>query len=175
MATLEIPNLPMAPEEFDALPEVEGVRFELVEGNLLVMNAAYAPWHSKMITELINWFGSQGRPAYSECGIRLSKNRRTCDIGVFRQQPPLRAASHDATAFTAVVEVVSEESRMRDHLDKPREYAEAGIPEYWIVDEHPTDEADGMVSRFRLELTGDGARYQLRERVGVRELTAGRG
>lgn len=78
--------------------------------------------------------------------IRLGKNRRTCDIGVFRQEPPLRVATHDATAFTAVVEVISEESRVRDQVDKPREYAEAGIPEYWLVDEHPADDADGMVS-----------------------------
>lgn len=175
MTTLEIPDLPMAPEQFDALPEVEGVRFELVEGNLLVMNAAYVPWHGKMIYELLEWHRRHGRPAYPECMIRLGKNRRTCDIGVFRREPSLRVATHAAAAFTTVVEVVSDESQVRDHTDKPREYAEAGIPEYWIVDDHPEDETDGMVSMFRLELTGEGPRYQLRERVGVRELTSGAG
>lgn len=168
--TLTIPDLPMTPADFDALPEVEGVRFELVEGNLVVMNAAYVPWHSKMIYSLITWFERQGRPAFSEAGVKLGANRRTCDIGVFHQPPPLRVATHDASAFAVVVEVVSDESRERDHIEKPYEYAEAGIPEYWFVDEHPEDEADGMVSMFRLELTDDGARYQLRQRVGVREL-----
>jgi Uma2 family endonuclease len=171
-ATLNIPDLPMAPEEFDELPEVEGVRFELAEGTLLVMNAAYVPWHGKMMYELINWFHRHGQTAYPECMIRLDKNRRTCDIGVFHTPPPLRAGTHPATAFAVVVEVVSEESRERDRLNKPYEYATAGIPEYWVVDEHPEDEADGMVSMFRLELTEDGPRYQLRQRVGVRELLA---
>lgn len=33
-----------------------------------------------------------------------------------------------------VVEVVSDDDRRRDFVTKRREYAEAGIPEYWIVD-----------------------------------------
>lgn len=168
--TLTLPDLPLTPEEFDELPAVEGVRFELVEGNLLVMNAAYVPWHSKMIFRLLSFFDRQGRPAYSETGIKLGKDRRTCDVGVFRAEPPLRVASHAASDFAIVVEVVSEESRGRDHIDKPREYAEAGIPEYWIVDDDPDDESDGVISMFRLELTGDGPRYLLQQRLNVREL-----
>jgi Uma2 family endonuclease len=37
-----------------------------------------------------------------------------------------------------VVEVVSPDGLERDTLEKPRDYAEAGIPEYWIV--NPLDE-----------------------------------
>jgi Uma2 family endonuclease len=33
-----------------------------------------------------------------------------------------------------VMEVVSEDDPDRDWIDKRRDYAEAGIPEYWIVD-----------------------------------------
>ena len=33
-----------------------------------------------------------------------------------------------------VIEVISPESRDRDRIDKYREYAEAGIPEYWLID-----------------------------------------
>jgi len=33
-----------------------------------------------------------------------------------------------------VVEVVSRESRTRDRLEKYREYAEAGVAEYWLID-----------------------------------------
>lgn len=171
--TVEIPNLPMSGAEFEALPDVEGVRFELVEGNLLIMNAAYVPWRGKMIHDLINWFERQGQPAYSECGVKAEKNRRTCDIGVFREPPALHGvSSHDGAAFAVVVEVVSEESQERDHVHKPRDYAAAGIPAYWIVDRHPEDEKDGMLSMFRLELTDDGPRYQLRERTTVSDLTS---
>lgn len=170
--TLKLPDLPMTPEDFDELPEVEGARFELVEGNLLVMNAAYVPWHGKMIYQVLSWFERQGRPAYPECGIKLGKDRRTCDIGVFYREPPLRRGLHQPNALAIVVEVVSEESRIRDHVEKPRQYAEASIPEYWIVDDDPVDEADGVVSMFRLELTDDGPRYRLQQRTHVRELIA---
>jgi len=33
-----------------------------------------------------------------------------------------------------VVEVISPESRDRDRIDKYREYADAGVPEYWLID-----------------------------------------
>jgi Uma2 family endonuclease len=33
-----------------------------------------------------------------------------------------------------VVEVISPESRERDRIEKYREYAQAGIPEYWLID-----------------------------------------
>jgi Uma2 family endonuclease len=33
-----------------------------------------------------------------------------------------------------VVEVISPESRERDRIEKYREYASAGIPEYWLID-----------------------------------------
>jgi Uma2 family endonuclease len=91
---------------------------------------------------------------------------------VFREPPSLRVAIHHSSAFTTVVEVVSEDSRIRDHVEKPREYVAAGIPEYWIVDEHETDPTDGMLSVFRLELTDTGPRYVLRERRSVKELLA---
>jgi Uma2 family endonuclease len=50
------------------------------------------------------------------------------------------------------MEVVSDDpaSRTRDYEDKRRDYAEAGIPEYWIV-----DPAKRRILVFRLE----GKRY----------------
>lgn len=47
-----------------------------------------------------------------------------------------------------VVEVVSEDNAERDLVTKRREYTEAGIPEYWIVD--PRDET---IAVLRLEGT----------------------
>lgn len=38
------------------------------------------------------------------------------------------------TGADLVVEVVSPDDRQRDHVTKRLEYAQAGIPEYWIVD-----------------------------------------
>ncbi len=50
------------------------------------------------------------------------------------------ARRHDAywEGADLVVEVLSEDDPERDKVTKRREYAEAGIPEYWIVD--PADE-----------------------------------
>jgi Uma2 family endonuclease len=33
-----------------------------------------------------------------------------------------------------VIEVISPESQERDRIEKLREYAQAGIPEYWLID-----------------------------------------
>lgn len=37
---------------------------------------------------------------------------------------------------------------------KPRIYASAGIPEYWIVDRHPTDRRDAIIEYFKLSVSG---------------------
>jgi Uma2 family endonuclease len=40
---------------------------------------------------------------------------------------------------TLVVEVLSDSTRRRDHMQKRKFYLDAGVPEYWIVDaEHLT-------------------------------------
>ena len=49
-----------------------------------------------------------------------------------------------------VMEVVSDDDRRRDLETKRREYAQAGIPEYWIVDPE-----QGRITVLRL----DGATY----------------
>jgi Uma2 family endonuclease len=50
-----------------------------------------------------------------------------------------------------VMEVVSEENRRHDLETKRREYAEAGIPEYWIVDPQA-----GRITVLSLPASGSG-------------------
>jgi len=67
-----------------------------------------------------------------------------CQKAVARLVPPSGGATANAAAFgdrfgevpDLVVEVVSDDpaSRIRDYEDKRREYATAGIAEYWIID-----------------------------------------
>jgi len=45
-----------------------------------------------------------------------------------------RAQNRYWTGADLVMEVVSPDAPERDLVEKRREYAEAGIPEYWIVD-----------------------------------------
>jgi hypothetical protein len=53
---LDPSSLPMTAEQFERLPELESLRLELVEGNLLVMNAAQVVWHSKMVLDVARYF-----------------------------------------------------------------------------------------------------------------------
>jgi Uma2 family endonuclease len=171
---LEIPDLPMTVDDFERLPRVDGVRYELVEGALVLMNAFYAAWHGEMIVRLVNLFRAHGRTAYPERGVRINRRtRRSADIGVFHKPlSDLTLATHDPADFSHVVEVVSPDDRDRDFHEKAISYATAGIPEYWIVDDGGSDMLDGVVFIYRLELTEDGPRYQLRRQTTVKALEA---
>ncbi|RDI54157.1 Uma2 family endonuclease [Nocardia mexicana] len=57
------------------------------------------------------------------------ENAKAPDVGVFPKEAELHASN--ALAF---VEVVSPSSRETDYLDKSGIYADAGVPEYLIVD-----------------------------------------
>jgi Uma2 family endonuclease len=61
---------------------------------------------------------------------------REPDITVYRADHLDRFGERFGDVPDLVVEVVSDDpaSRIRDYEDKRREYAAAGIPEYWIVD-----------------------------------------
>jgi len=61
---------------------------------------------------------------------------REPDITVYRRDHLDRFGERFGGVPDLVVEVVSDDpaSRIRDYEDKRREYAAAGIPEYWIVD-----------------------------------------
>lgn len=61
---------------------------------------------------------------------------REPDIVVYTADHLDRFGERYGEAADLVVEVVSDDaaSRMRDYEDKRRDYAEAGVPEYWIVD-----------------------------------------
>lgn len=60
---------------------------------------------------------------------------RRPDLAVFFETPPdVDPASRRRDIPDLVVEVVSDDSEHRDHHDKRTEYAEAGVPEYWIIE-----------------------------------------
>lgn len=171
---LEIPELPMTIEDFETLPNIEGVRYELAEGSLVMMSAFYAAWHGEMIRRLANLFIARGHVAFPARGIRTGhQSRRGADVGVFHKAlPDLGMATHDSSELSHVVEVTSPDDRDRDWHEKAREYAAAGIPEYWIVENHESDDFDGVVFMHRLALTEDGHRYDLYRRATLKELEA---
>jgi Uma2 family endonuclease len=133
--------------EYAALSEDDRNRWELQEGNL-VMSPSPTPRHMVAAAELYAQLRTQlpgdlraipdvdldvqlapdGEPGTAR-RPDLVVVRRTEFDRVDREGGLLRAAS-----TVLVVEVVSPGSRRTDTLVKRGEYADAGIPHYWIID-----------------------------------------
>jgi Uma2 family endonuclease len=152
MTALPVPpeplSLPLTVAEYVALGEdPDGVRFELQEG-ALVMAASPIPEHQRCILRLgarleaalptdLDVFPdvdidlqlvASGRPGTVRrpdlaVVTRGGFERRQCEGGVLR-----------ASEVVLAVEIVSPGSERTDHTIKHLEYADAGIPHYWVVD-----------------------------------------
>jgi Uma2 family endonuclease len=172
--TLTLPDLEdgfFTEEQFEQLPEPDLFYFELEDGNLRLVNNVTSDWHSVVITTLVNYFTRIGRFALSERRIRLRPGRIVqCDVGVLIAPPNMtaRTSTRDATKFSIVVEVVSPKYRDVDWVRKMDEYAKAGVPRYWIVDDHPNDPADGIVHQF----VNRGGAFQPEQEITLSTLVA---
>jgi len=112
---------------------------ELIDGALVFMMSPQRVWHARMVTALVNSLTDQapaGVEVDREITIRLDRWNRP--------EPDLLAAAApydpSRTFYTPeetllVVEVVSPESAHRDRTVKLRKYAEAGIANYWRIEE----------------------------------------
>jgi len=134
-------------EEYAELGETETGYTELQEGRLL-MSPSPVPDHNLASGELFVQLRSQlpdhllviqdidldlqlvpaGQPGFS----------RRPDLMVFERTARERVRAEGgmirASEVLVVIEVVSPGSRRTDHVIKRDEYADAGIPHYWIVD-----------------------------------------
>lgn len=155
---LELPGaLPLTAEDFASVPIVEGVRMELEEGNLVVMASAQMAWHSLTAQRIANWFNDRGTVvAVREVGVVVGPRSVSApDITVFRAPvTELRRSQFPAADVQCVVEVVSPDSTTRDRVVKPMTYAAAGIPEFWLVEEHPDVPSDAVIQQHRLTSAG---------------------
>jgi Uma2 family endonuclease len=136
--------------EYAALGETESGYTELVEGRLL-MSPSPAPMHNIASLELAVQLRSQlpnhlkivpevdvdlellppGQPGFS----------RRPDLVLVQRAGLERVANEGgllrASEVLVVIEIVSPGSRRTDRVTKHGEYADAGIPHYWIVDLDP--------------------------------------
>jgi Uma2 family endonuclease len=133
--------------EYLAIGEVEYGYSELVEGRL-VMSPSPSPLHNLASGEI--WLAlRRGLPddlvAVQDVDVDLGLAEsdapgfvRRPDIVVVRRDVPRRVQREGgvirASEVLVVVELVSPSSRRTDHVVKRGEYADAGIPHYWIVD-----------------------------------------
>ena len=82
-------------------------------------------------------FRKLGKVLFAPLPVKLFKGRiREPDIVYLNREQVKAAKGKYPNGAALVVEVVSpdDESRKRDHEDKPVDYARAGVKEYWIVD-----------------------------------------
>jgi Uma2 family endonuclease len=138
--SLTWPNRQLTLAEWDALPAAEGVRLELVEG-LVVMAPMPLSWHQRAAMRLGYRVDEQLPPtltAFSAVEIVVSDPPPTVripDVVVTRsdivERNPARVAAED---IVLAVEILSDGTRRVDRVLKFAEYADAGIPHYWIVD-----------------------------------------
>jgi Uma2 family endonuclease len=140
----------MSLEEYLSYDDGTETRYELVDGVLVEMGAEN-PLNPIIAAFLMFLFADLGIPRENlvighQVGVSSSKaTARQPDLIVHTNES--RAAILDdgkilragRSAPMLVVEVVSnsakdKQSRDRDYEEKPKEYAERGIPEYWLID-----------------------------------------
>ena len=133
--------------EYAELGETESGYTELLEGRLL-MSPSPVPDHNFAAAELLVQLRPQ-LPDHLEVipDVDVDLELADPDQPGFSRQPDLvivrRSARRRvrneggmirAAEVLVVVEIVSPGSRRTDHVAKRSEYADAGIPHYWIVD-----------------------------------------
>ncbi len=152
-------------EEWDALGEDSSSHAELQEG-VLIVSPKPRPEHqyaAGVLFSLLNGAAPAGLRAYPEIDLvleaRTPASVRAPDVVVVPRGAARPLSASDAVL---VIEVLSPGTRRTDLVMKRYEYAEAGIPHYWIVD------LDGDDVRLEVLTLVDGE-YESAEAVGVFE------
>ena len=152
MTALPLPHSAPQPlltvAEYAALPEdTDGRRYELVEGNL-VMSPRPTTAHQTCLKRLVRRIDDQlpdDRDSAIDVDVDLGLSAPTRPG--FVRAPDIVVADRDAversedtrTLLSAreivlAIEIISPGSRRLDTVVKRDEYADAGIPHYWVVD-----------------------------------------
>jgi Uma2 family endonuclease len=141
MTALPWPDHLLSLQEWDALPEDTSHHLELVEG-VLVVAPRPAPMHQRAAQRLAALLDEQlpdHLTSLVDVEVAITTGHpatvRAPDVAVVRNElaernPPRLAAIEVLLA----VEIMSPGTRKTDQVTKPAEYAEAGIPHYWLID-----------------------------------------
>lgn len=156
------PPHPLTVAEYLAIGEIEPGYSELVEGRL-VMCASPVFDHQRILSRLWLQVDQQlppGLVAVQDLDLDLQfappdgpGTVRRPDLVIATREAEMRLRDEGgvlrASEVVLVAEVVSPSSVRTDHIVKRGEYADAGIPHYWIID------PDGPVSLLACHLAGD--------------------
>lgn len=159
---LVMPLRPLTVAEYLAIGEIEPGYTELVEGRI-VMSPGPIPRHGRAQVRFVRQLDAclpVGLEALPEVDIDLALSG--ADGPGWSRRPDVVVAPRTAfdridrkggmlaaSEVLLVVEIVSPGSRRTDHVTKRGEYADAGIPHYWIVD------LSDLVSLLACHLAGE--------------------
>lgn len=130
-------------------------RFELSAAGVLSVMSPADPDRVMIVSRLSHWFCQHGygwEQVAADCGIAVGSRSggRVPDLTIWAEG---RRPSADAGPYTPVdglllaVEVISPASEAVDRVTKMQEYADAGIPRYWLVERDPAN----SVTRYDLD------------------------
>jgi Uma2 family endonuclease len=139
-----------------------GHRYESSPDGVLSVMPPADNYHAVIATRMMLWLGAAGVLAdrlMQAVGFRIpgkqgSVGGRIPDLVVWRKAQP-RGVWLPVADVLLVIEMISPGSEAIDTVAKRREYASAGIPQYWTVDQ----DAANTVTMYRL--TGED-RYEMR-------------
>jgi Uma2 family endonuclease len=142
-------------EEFIDADFAEGYLYELSRGSLIVNEVANPPHFYQVqaiIEQLVVYkvshpgvIQSLGGSGETRLDINELDSSRHADVVVYKTSAP--SNNRDCWAIWVpelAVEVVSPDSRQRDYDEKPDEYLQFGVQEYWVLD---ADGAEMLVHR----------------------------
>ena len=162
----------------DLLSLPEGYRYELHEGNLVIMTLS-SFWHKEMTRRLLFMLHAAGLNVFQDPGVLgdRSRDNRLPDVGVVKELPAGKAKTSysnlPGSAYLLVVEVVSENSLNGEYTDRMDWYAQRGIPEYWIVEQAPgRPDDDVLVLVHALSVSGGKPAYVCERELLLSELEA---
>ena len=121
------------------LPD-DAPRVELRDGVMIVVPSPSFD-HQDVVFLLQKWLRDRvpnGFRVSGAVGVAVGLNR-TFEPDVLIVRPGVVGTRHYATAVEVLltVEVVSPGTKQRDRLQKPADYAVAGIPFYWRIEQNP--------------------------------------
>ena len=127
-------------EEFIAAAD-EHLRAEWVNGGMVWLDAE--PWKhwetACFLAGVLRAFTGRrelgGKTIYGAVPMRLGSNAREPDVMYLRPENAHRRREyHVEGPADLVVEVIGASSEARDRVEKFREYQQAGVREYWLID-----------------------------------------
>jgi len=127
-------RIPMSREEYlsqpPGLPYYEWCRGQAIEMIYAIPNHQRVAF--ELARKLADAFDARGLEVLPNLGLDMSGSVRIPDLALVPRLNP--SEIRVSTPPLVVVEVLSPSTRHIDLVDKPAEYAEFGVAQYWIVD-----------------------------------------